>query len=188
MKKQAPPNNIVLLLSLFMPICSALILLVIGCAVWWLLDSWYTKRVRSQYLSPSTRQPYTQPFTTQAEMTNLLPATVIKVHDGDTLRATIHLPYDVDLPNRSIRAQDFDAWEINRVRKTVKITDEELRRGKLAKAELERLLSLGRLYLQPVKGADGAYNRETARWWIDTSDGWLDVAKHMIDHGHHRHD
>lgn len=148
------------------------------------LISWWATGLRHRFdridVQPAQR------LTLQPDMVNLVPATVTKVHDGDTLRATIHLPYDVDLPNRSIRAQDYDAWEINRVRKTVVITDEELRKGKQAKAELERLLSLGRLHLEPIRGADGAYNREAARWWIYTGDGWINVAQHMVTHGHQR--
>jgi len=56
-------------------------------------------------------------------------------HDCDTFKADILLPWGVTLRDRTIRT-DYDAWEVNRVRRTVEVTDEEIRRGKQGLAAL----------------------------------------------------
>jgi endonuclease YncB( thermonuclease family) len=65
--------------------------------------------------------------------------TNIEIHDGDTFVADIELGFDIVLARQTVRIFAFDAWEITRQRQTVKITDEELIKGRLAKQALETL-------------------------------------------------
>jgi hypothetical protein len=62
-----------------------------------------------------------------------VPLVNFAVHDGDTLiHADILCPFGVTLRNRAIRAAGYDAWEIDRTRQTVTVTDAEIERGKAA--------------------------------------------------------
>ena len=115
-------------------------------------------------------------------------ATVESIHDADTMVLTIHLPFKVDLPKRSIRAVGYDAWEVSKVRQTVKITDAELVKGKLARDELGKLIASGALYVEEVPQSD-PYGRTNARLWIlkgNVTPTWIDVAQWMADNGHVR--
>lgn len=70
-------------------------------------------------------------------------AEVRYVHDADTLNVDICLPFKVTLPNRTVRAWGYDAWETNRVRKAVKVTEAEIKKGLQARSEFMELLKEG---------------------------------------------
>jgi endonuclease YncB( thermonuclease family) len=92
---------------------------------------------------------------------------VRKVKDGDTMRADILMDFDVALVNQDLRAEDFDAWEATRIRKTVEITDEEIARGKEAKLYVEQLVrGAERVTVEPT-GKKDAYGRWLVRFKID---------------------
>jgi hypothetical protein len=59
---------------------------------------------------------------------------VLDVHDGDTIKANVHLPGGVSLNNESVRF-NYDAWEVGR-RNGQKVTDEEIVKGKKARQDL----------------------------------------------------
>lgn len=110
-----------------------------------------------------------------------------QIHDVDTIKADIVLPFGVVLPSRSIRAQSYDGWEIDRTRKTVIISDAELAKGKEARAALEKLIS-DSLGLYAVESKDpGVYGRVSAYLYVQTKDGtMLSVARWAEDNGHVR--
>lgn len=69
---------------------------------------------------------------------------LIKVHrtiDGDTFVCTFDLGLDVELKNQTVRVSNFDAWETSKIRRTVDVTNEEVAKGKKAKADLEKIFS-----------------------------------------------
>jgi endonuclease YncB( thermonuclease family) len=111
---------------------------------------------------------------------------VEKVHDGDTITATINLGFDVQLAHKEIRIEGFDAFEINKVRRTVKVTDEEIAKGKLAKTDLEELLKQAkRVYV--LDGKQGAYGRLELRLFIcDTFGDDQEVSLIMMLAGYDR--
>lgn len=114
-----------------------------------------------------------------------VPATVVEVHDADSPKVTIHLPFGVDLPNRTIRAVGYDAWEVSKVRRTVVVTDAEIKRGKYARDELAKLIAQGTLYVQEAAQLD-PYGRTNAVLWVWRNEEWVEVAKWMESNGHTR--
>lgn len=104
-----------------------------------------------------------------------------KVHDGDTFTCTIDLGFDVSINKQIIRIKNFDAWEIDRTRRTIIITDEELVKGKLAREALVDLfLHAKRIYVED--GKRGVYGRMELRVFVDGNE----VAQVMKDAGHDR--
>jgi len=81
------------------------------------------------------------------------------VKDADTIVGTIRFPWNVALVDESIRAAGFDAWEVSRKRRTVHITDEELRKGKEAKLALISYLKGKHIYITPLSMSRDAYGR-----------------------------
>lgn len=119
------------------------------------------------------------------------PTSAVKVvnpvlHDGDTLRGDLWLPFNVTLHNRPLRAFGYDAWEINHTRQTVSISEEEIERGIKAKEELQALIDSGTLYAEDSGDID-PYGRLSAWLWIKTKRGdWIDVAAWMKRNHHVR--
>lgn len=109
----------------------------------------------------------------------------VELHDGDTVKANISLPFGVTLVGKSIRASDYDAPEINHVRQTVKVTAAEIARGREAKSALEQLIAGGELWIEDSHHTD-PYGRISARLWVKREDAWTDVAKWMTAHKHIR--
>ena len=109
----------------------------------------------------------------------------VTVHDGDSIKADLNLGWGVTLRNRSIRAFGYDAPEINRVRQTVEITEEEIGRGKEAKAALEQLIEGGGLWAED-SGETDPYGRISARLWVRKGTEWIDVARWMRARKHTR--
>ena len=116
----------------------------------------------------------------------LFPLTDVAVLDGDTIRADVRLPYSITLEDREIRAADYDAAESSRRRKTVKVTDEEIVRGKAATAALKELLAREpRLFVQPPTGkGQDVYGRLLGTFYVWRRDGtWLPLADFMRQGG-----
>lgn len=111
----------------------------------------------------------------------------INLHDGDTItHCDLLLPFGVTLRNRSIRAFGYDAWEIDRTRQTVEVTDAEIERGKRAKAGLLFLIGDGTLWAED-SGERDPYGRVSAWLWVKTKSGqWIDVAQWMTNNNHVR--
>ena len=87
-----------------------------------------------------------------------------------------------------MRSASFDAWEVTKTRRTVKITDEEIAKGKVAKTALEGLLKSGEVFVAPTssKGSRDSYGRLLGNLFIKTKDGTIDVQQWMKEHGHER--
>ena len=103
-------------------------------------------------------------------------AIVESVHDGDTMRV-------VPLPAQTIRVHGVDAWEVNRVRRTLDITDAEIERGKVARDELRKLVSAaGNRVRIRVIDRDAAYGRIEADVWI----GQTNLATWLKENGYER--
>ena len=103
------------------------------------------------------------------------------VHDADTISdAVICLPWGAAIRGRSIRS-DYDAWEVTKVRQTVKITDEEIVKGKKSASELSEILGEFTLYISEPERDIDPYDRIDAIWWVRAKDGTIprlaDVAK-----------
>lgn len=122
----------------------------------------------------SAQQKTTKPpVTMQHEGRALYRVDSPQVHDADTLTdGVIRLPFSAAIAGRSIRA-DYDAWEITKGRQTVKVSDEEIVKGKAARDALVELLKTSTLYISELpKGADvDPYDRVDAVWWVRSADG-----------------
>lgn len=93
------------------------------------------------------------------------------VHDADTLASgVIRLPWGVAITGRSVRS-DYDAWEVSRVRQTVKVTEDEIARGKAARDELTKMLGELVMYVSLPERDIDPYDRIDAVWWVRTKDG-----------------
>lgn len=117
--------------------------------------------------------------------TQAVQATVVSVHDADTLRAIVHLPFGDDIRSRPWRAYGYDAWEVDYTRKNSNppITPDEILKGKQARAELLALLTSGQLYFEDP-GQGQTYDRVVSTWWLRNPDGsWVYIAKYAEDHG-----
>ncbi len=116
---------------------------------------------------------------------------IIKVLDGDTVRADVILGFSIALLNESIRLQGFDAWETSRRRRTVTITDEELKKGQVAKKDLMDLLEKhkGRVYLMKFGDGRGVYGRLTGFLVVYPKKGDpIEIKLWMRERGHQRKD
>ena len=117
---------------------------------------------------------------TQAQNSYVLKIT--KIHDGDTVTADIEMDFDVTIRNQSIRFEDFDAWEISRVRRTVEVTDVEIRLGIKARDALIEFLKDKEVKILPSKKRD-PYGRVLGKLYCNGTD----VNQWMREHGHERH-
>ena len=122
---------------------------------------------------------------------NEFPLTAIRVVDGDTINATIHLsPFDLAITSAPIRCLGYDAPEISRRRRTVRVDDDEIRRGRQAAAYLAELLKRGQAVARPgeeTKRVRGPYGRYLLRIFVDLADGdRIDVAEEMKRRNHTR--
>lgn len=132
--------------------------------------------------------PLSAPRFPQEMESNLYKVEDIQVYDGDTITATVQLGFQVALTQQAIRLAGFDAWEISRTRQTVEVTDEEIEKGKKAKAYLSELIGKNpdKVFLRPVGSGRGAYGRLQGELMIYGSYGRAEVASLMKLNGHDR--
>lgn len=71
----------------------------------------------------------------------------IKVKDGDTIVADIYMGFNIILDNETIRMSDYDACEASKIRDSVFISDEEVKKGKEAKKYLEEIVNTSQYIL-----------------------------------------
>lgn len=102
--------------------------------------------------------------------------------DGDTVRADIHLGFDVVLRDQTIRIADFDAWEASRRRQTVVIDSAELEKGQKAKEALAKLLHDAKRVEVVESGKGDPYGRRSCAVYADGKS----VAEYMRQNGHER--
>lgn len=95
----------------------------------------------------------------------------IRVIDGDTIEADILFPLGVTLRGEYIRFSDYDAWESSKRRRSVKVTDQEVSRGKRATALLREFFSDKMVVLVLDKGMRDSYGRVLGRSAVYAHDG-----------------
>lgn len=116
--------------------------------------------------------------------------TVHRVHDGDSVSASIDLGYGLSwTPKGGIRAHGYDAWEVGRQREQVigRISDAEIEKGKAARDDLLELLKTHDLYAED-SGQIDPHGRNSSILWARPRDGkrWLLLATWMEERGHLR--
>jgi len=116
------------------------------------------------------------------------PLVVVEIHDGDSVLAAVRLPWRVTLGPEMIRAADYDAWEITKARRTVEVTDDEIKAGKAAREFLASLVESGELHVTPQAGGKrDVYGRLLGEFWLRKKGGeWVSVAEEMRRLGHVR--
>ena len=115
-------------------------------------------------------------------------ARVVKVIDGDTLKVeTLMLPWDVALTNQRIRIADFDAWESSYRRRSVNVTDEEVKKGKKATEDLKELVANAQVFVLPYKQRSrDVYGRILATIEIQKDNQTIQLIDWMKERGHLR--
>lgn len=108
-------------------------------------------------------------------------------HDADTFYGTLYFGFGVSYtPAKGIRAYGYDAWEINKIRRTVKVEEAEILRGEEALSAIKELVSSGSLFVQDT-GKEDPYGRASCTLWLYKPDKtWINVAQWMVEHGHDR--
>jgi len=110
----------------------------------------------------------------------------IEVKDGDTISGRIKLPWGISL-TETIRAANYDAWEVSRARRAVEVTNSEIEKGKAARDYLKAIAAKQRIYATPQGGGQrDVYGRILAELWILRDNKWIDLATEMKANGHTR--
>jgi len=110
----------------------------------------------------------------------------VRVVDGDTLEADIDLPMRVTLRQEMIRCAGYDAWEENKRRRSVNVTDEEVIKGKAATEALKSLIASGQLMVQLEEDDRDVYGRVLARLYVAREGELVSVADWMTANRHTR--
>lgn len=112
----------------------------------------------------------------------------VRVIDGDTLKVeTLMLPWDVALTNQRIRIADFDAWESSYRRRSVNVTDEEVKKGKKATEDLKELVANAQVFVLPYKQRSrDVYGRILATIEIQKDNQTIQLIDWMKERGHLR--
>jgi len=116
------------------------------------------------------------------------PIRISRVLDGDTAESTILLPWGSGLIDRITRFLDYDAWETRKRRGEQVITDEEIKKGLIAKQALTDLYSKAK-YASVERGPRDFddFGRVLARLFVVGYDGIeIEVSNYMIKNGHDR--
>lgn len=115
----------------------------------------------------------------------LHPIEVTRVLDGDTVQGTISLGWDVQLSNQMVRCLSYDAWESSKRRRSVKVTDEEVVKGKLAAEYLRELVEGGAWVSAGDRPRDN-YGRILGELYVNIDGKLYEVADLMHAAGHCR--
>jgi len=94
-------------------------------------------------------------------------AKVLEVKDGDTFVCNIVVGFDIVLIAQDVRVVEFDAWEKSRRRQSVRVTDDELVKGKLAYEDAVKILTTGKVTVEPQKPLRDVYGRLLLRVKVD---------------------
>lgn len=120
---------------------------------------------------------------TQYLIVNRYECEILEIIDGDTFKVEIIVPeFDVKILNQIIRAANYDAFETSKRRQSVKVTDEEIIKGKECKEFISTLLKNNKLYIIP-RGHD-VYGRRLGRLFLSNDNqGFIDLADIMKEAG-----
>lgn len=114
--------------------------------------------------------------------------TNIRIIDGDTVEGDINLPLNIILTKMMIRFDDFDAWESNRRRRTVVVTDQEIILGKSATKFLVELLENSELLIELDGNDRDMYGRILATPIINSSNNEIKLKELMKENDFIRDD
>ena len=117
----------------------------------------------------------------------------VRIHDADTISGDVLLPWGVALTGRSIRAAGFDAWEVDRTRKTGEFGsfsdsqwNAETERGIKARDELKKLAEGGVFYVEWDQSSENSvYGRLEGSLWVRTSGGKIVNVKQWAEQNGH---
>src|SRR5690349_517978 len=99
------------------------------------------------------------------------PIHILTIHDGDTLTCDIDLGFGFTYAHQTCRLFGFDAWEINRVRRTKHVSDAEIVKGKAARAFLVGMVTTGHyVTISPQQPMRDVYGRLLVSMTIDGKD------------------
>jgi endonuclease YncB( thermonuclease family) len=104
----------------------------------------------------------------------------VRVMDGDTLEATVKFPWGV-MVRKKFRAVDYDACESSKRRRSVKVTDEEVKIGKKATQEFKKLLSENELIIDTDKGKTDLYGRPLVIFYYEKDDGSVSSVREWME-------
>lgn len=127
-----------------------------------------------------------------AQPTYAIPCRVEVLHDADSLVVTLLCPRGVRVEHVRVRAYGWDAWEVDRTRRTVHPLDVELALGRRARDAFADLLKVGTLWVEDAKLVvahvkEDPYGRWLAVLWVRMKDGsWIDVGEWAEENGHLR--
>jgi len=117
-------------------------------------------------------------------------------HDVDTVRGDVRLPWGAGILDKSIRANGFDGWEVDKTRKGVapfsSFTEAqwsvETAKGEKARDEVRALAKGGRVYVQwNIKDENSVYGRIEGPLWIVKANGEVvELRSWAILNGHVR--
>lgn len=133
--------------------------------------------------TPATPEPVAAPLPCYCPVWN------VAVIDGDTFRiSTIELPWGVGLRDQTVRANDFDAWETSRRRRSVIVTEDEIEKGHAAESAVRELFREAQaIYVSPGPKDRDVYGRLLASVTvIDKAGKRVDVGQWMRANGHCR--
>lgn len=156
------------------------ILATVGAAIVGLATAACAVYLELQDIFRPPAQPQMQQLA-QVPFVGKFPLTDIRVIDGDTFEGTIHLGLGVQLRD-TIRANNYDAWESRKIRRTVEVADDEVAKGKLASAFVAGLISESKHVTIIVAEKRDAYGRVLGSIDIDG----VDLGETMRANGHTR--
>lgn len=172
------------------PVSSRLILLSV---VFFLGALIYFKPDHCSHSALSNQSPVISLTQAKQVESAFLPTEGVTVIDGDTVTVRyLHLPYNVCITGRKIRALDYDTYESRQVNRSTgpAVDAVEIAKGKVAATAFNTLLSKGRLYVRPPDEAAAqfdSFGRMLGRFYIRTTDErWIDVADYMKRNNHVR--
>jgi len=117
---------------------------------------------------------------------NRFPLVVQSVVDGDTILATVRLPWKVDLRDRYIRCSNYDAWEKSAVRQGIERVPGEVDKGKAARNALANLLNRGKVFIEVDLKEFDNFGRMLGKLYVVVGEETICVATFMTKNGHCR--
>ena len=144
-----------------------------------------TLRASSELQTTHVRTALASNEAKRATHYNLYPMSSIRVIDGDTIQGDISIGYDVVLKGKTIRFKGYDAWEVSTHRQTVKVTVEEIKKGREATTYLtdfvsNKQIAIGEAVLSPdhaLSKSTDSYGRLVAEiYYLATPAGAGNVA------------
>lgn len=117
----------------------------------------------------------------------LLLCDVLSIHDGDTMRVRVHFPWGISL-EENVRCLGYNAWEVTKGRRTVKVTDDEVKKGKFALQQVQSLIQGNRVFISPESeaGTRDPYGRLLAFVRVESGGQLIRLEQWMFDKGHCR--